>query len=471
MAKTPPHLRAFNIPEICPSRKLSRAVLSYAGEDKKEFISVAWIMEHKHALAQIGDSIRNVDRVSQLEMASCLSISRSTFTKRSMKFSAPDSCPRCGSQRVKILSVSITTRAPGELQCENLSCRHRFTARWDDERRLKQSRIMKKISATHPRWSRRKKREEARRQIRRTRKYLGCIFARNAGFGEANSYAMPEAARPEILKGGRPDDPRFEAAALANQFGDELFDRDAHIKLRYKTLNGFRKSYGWIWHPNLPDARSCVCRLGQSKLEFQGICPKCNGAGFVVSSAALGGSSMPANGRIILHWLLDRGIDEEVRNDSGEITKHRGILEEYTQADIGRALGLNVSTVRRYFRAFRWLNLVRTIPGRVTKDLHGTVVHREPHKILWLPSRTMDEDIARAERDRMDALLSWNRRFLEKRQLEALEQAVELAKRVLGEWEGQEHRLEAFWNEMRRRLAANQDHARLVNVLFPLQRE
>jgi hypothetical protein len=431
-------------------------------------------MEANGAIAAIGDApaSASVHRVSHQQLSLSLGMqSRSTFTKRCMKFSAPDRCPRCGLQSVRILWNSIATRTPGGLQCESPRCRHRFAPRWTEERRLKHGELIKEIGRKHPHWSRPRKRHAALRTVKHRRKYLGSIFVRNGGFGAANSYALPEAARPAILKGGRPDDPTYDAAALARQFGDDLFDRHAHTWLKYASLNGFRKSYGWIWHPNLPDARRCSCRLGQRKLEFVGICPKCNGAGFIITSRALGGKSMPANGRIILHWLLDRGIDEEVRDKENKITKHRGILEHYTQADIGRALGLDVSTVRRYFRAFRWLNLVRTVPGKVTWNTDGSVADREAHKILWLPSRTMDEDVARAEKDRLDALVKWNRRFLEQRQLEALESAVALATQVLGEWEGQEHRLESFWNEMRRRLAARDDHARLVNVLFPLQRE
>lgn len=426
-------------------------------------------MEANGAIAAIGDApaSASVHRVSHQQLSLSLGLqSRSTFTKRSMKFSAPDRCPHCGLQSVRILWNSIATRTPGGLQCESPRCRHRFAPRWTEERRLKHSAIIRTLRGSKS------------QTIHKRRKYLGSIFVRNGGFGVANSYALPEAARPAILKGGRPDDPTYDATALARQFGDDLFDRQAHTWLKYSSLNGFRKSYGWIWHPNLPDARRCSCRLGQRKLEFVGICPKCNGAGFIITSRALPGKdgkpgkSMPANGRIILHWLLDRGIDEEVRDkETNQITKHRGILEHYTQEDIGRALGLDVSTVRRYFRAFRWLNLVRTVPGKVTWNTDGSVKDREPHKILWLPSRTLDEDIARAEKDRLTALLKWNRRFLKDRELEALESAVELAQHVLGEWEGQEHRLESFWNEMRRRLAARDDHARLVNVLFPLQRE
>jgi hypothetical protein len=102
----------------------------------------------------------------------------------------------------------------------------------------------------------------------------------------------------------------------------------------------------------------------------------------------------------------------------------------------------------------------------------GKVVRRDPHKVLYLPTRTMDKELVQSERNRLDAVVKRAERYkLEQRQQECLVKAVALAKQVLDEWQGQEHYLESFWKEMHRRMAGHADHARLVNVLFPLQRE
>jgi hypothetical protein len=391
-----------------------------------------WAMEHAGCLAQLGDPNKNVDRVGQLQIAGMLGITRETVTKRIAKYSAPD-------------------------------------PNWPDPRREAHSRRMRAIAADHPHWNRARRRQEARRAIahqRRIRRNVACILQHNAGFGQANSYAlaMPDQARPAIAPG---QDPTLHAGILAAHFGENVFDRGAQV-------NGYRKSYGWIWHPKLPDARPCACRVGQRKFNFQKVCPKCEGKGFVI------GGSMPDYGRILLHWYLDRGIDQEMR-DGDKITKHRGILEGWTQEAIGRELGMNVSTIRRYERTFKLLNLVRTVAGKVTRhcsrcDVNysgqcgkcgsqaGPVVHRDPHKILWLPSRTLDRDLVKAERDRLEATLALRARWLDRQQLETLKSAVELSLKVLAEWEGHEHRLESFWSEMRRRLAAT---PWLLNVLYP----
>ena len=103
----------------------------------------------------------------------------------------------------------------------------------------------------------------------------------------------------------------------------------------------------------------------------------------------------------------------------------------------------------------------------------GKVVRREPHKIIYLPTRTMDKELCQSERNRLDAVVRKAERMkLQQHQMQCLVAAVELSKQVLGdEFEGFEHYLESFWKEMHRRLAGHDDHARLVNVLFPLQRE
>ncbi|HLW53257.1 MAG TPA: hypothetical protein VKW06_10480 [Candidatus Angelobacter sp.] len=538
--KTPPHFRAYNIPDVTPSRKLWRAHLAYRLGDKKEYLSIMWAMEHAGCLPQLGDPAKNVDRVTQETLAGMLAITRSTTTKRIAKYSAPDPT-------------------------------------WDADRRRRHAEKMRAVAANHPHWTgehggiggsgradtmeadtmfpgavRQPDRRQAdssahvspvagesaesdlfvshrggendgtplatpspvvplagetlvsqglqggmrpssnamvdglsdrpdtvlldgadRNELRHVRKHVACILTHHPGFGQANFYslAMPESARPEIQPG------RNHAAILAAHFGEKLFDSSS-------GLSGFRKSYGWIWHPNLPDARPCECRLGQRKLKFLRTCPTCGGTGRIITSPALGnGPGMPDYGRVLLHWLLDRGIDEEIRGASGQITKHRGILEGWTQEAIGEMVGMNVSTIRRYFKAFRLLNIVRTIPGKVTKrcakcdktytgkcagcgNTGGSVVDRDPHKILWLPSRTLDRDLVRAEKARIEALVAIHRHWLDRRQQEQLENAAALSLSVLEEWSGKEHKLTSFWSEMRRRLAAT---AWLLNVLFPLK--
>jgi hypothetical protein len=495
MAKTPPQLLSFGVRDNIGSKKLSRAPLSCIDPQKKKLIAIWWINQHLGAMAQAGDPAAIVDPVLQDDLAAGLGWARSTYTKNWMMFSAR-SCPKCGGAETKI-------QEDWQIVCAKCGT---LPAEWSDERRLAWSDLMKEIVKAHPRWNRRRRRNEAQRQItaqRRIRKHVACILTRNGGWSQANSYAeaMPDELRPKIE---RQEDPGFEAGILARQFGEKFFDREAYKKLGIPT-NGFDKSVGWNLDPKLPYARKCTCQLrkGQRRFDFQKVCPKCEGRGFVTDGP------MPYLGRLfyqILEGVL--GLRKKISvcrtcneiwdgsrtgcckcGDQGEVTKEAGILEGWRQIDIARIMGCNVSTVRKYEHAYAALMIIRTIPGRVwrkcrkcDREYSGSckscgaqgdkVIRREAHKYLYLPTRTMDRELVQSERNRLDAVVKRNERMkLQQRQMECLVKAVALAKQLLGEWEGQEHYLESFWKEMHRRMAGNADHARLVNVLFPLQRE
>jgi hypothetical protein len=332
------------------------------------------------------------------------------------------------------------------------------------------------------------------------------LITRNPGWRIANRYAhaCDDGKRPKIEETHR------HVAFLAQAFGAHLFSREKQTWLHpQQSLGGYRKSYGWVWDSHLPDAPDCACVTGQLKLDFHEECPRCGGAGFEI------GGSMTGYCRMQLHFLLDRGLDVELRRcgkckktfegnqncsgcgGHGDVFKRRGYLNEnpehgYTEEDIAQALGLHVSTVRKNFKVLKRLNIIRTAAGNVWRKcqndrcrnlpLYNTkcpgcgstsdpIKARDPQIIIFVASRIFDKQIARAERERLDAILRAHRRWLDKKHLAELEAAVELAKKVLDEWEGGEHLLVSFYKEMRRRMAASKIRAKLRNALFPLQRE
>jgi len=340
----------------------------------------------------------------------------------------------------------------------------------------------------------------------RVRQHVAAILARNPGWRVANSYALAcdDGLRPAISAGAN------QVGFLAHTFGADLFSRKKQDWLEdWQSLEGFRRSRGWHFDPNLPNAPDCVCRRGQMKLGFQEICPKCEGRGFLIEG------SMPDYARQVLHWMDDRGMDVELRRcarhkklfeanqcctecgSRGDLHKKRGELNgagsvKYSMEKIAAANGLDVSTLYRYFTVYKRLGLIRTAPGtkyrkcenaRCSKlDLYvdkcpgcgganGAIKKSDPQLIIDLTSRTLDRDMARAERARMDRLVKWHRKWLDQKHQAELESAVAMVKKVLGEWEGKEHLLQSFYSEMRRRLAASNSRANLVNVLFPLQLE
>lgn len=495
MANTPPQLIAHGVDPHSRSRKLSRVVDSYVGPKKKKLKAVRWVMEHLRALAQKGEPGAFAQRKLQDDLADALGIARSTFTKWWMMFSAPGACPKCGSVQVTMLEdFSIVCAKCGPLP-----------AAWDEQRRLEQSELMKGIIKSHPRWNRRKRRNEFQDQLaakRRIRKHVASLITRNAGFGEANSYAdaMPDELRPKIE---HQEDPGFEAGVMAQQFGADLFDREAHKKMGVPT-NGFDMSVGWNFDPKLPYLRQCICQLkkAQRRFSFQKVCPKCEGRGFINT-----GKPMPYIFRMYYQQICNLGLRKKISRcdpcnevwdgsrqccrkcgDKGRVHKESGILTGWTQRKIAALIGCGVDTVRKAEHAYAALMIIRTVHGRAWRKClkcrieysgqckcgtkGGKVVRREPHKVIYLPTRTMDKELCHSERDRLDDVVKRAERYkLEQRQLGSMKLAVELAKQLLNEWQGQEHYLESFWKEMHRRLAGHADHARLVNVLFPLQRE
>lgn len=332
---------------------------------------------------------------------------------------------------------------------------------------------------------------------------MASILTRNSGFAEPNSYrfAIPDEKRPAFKAGAA-----NRSATLQEYFGPHLYGGDP----RWCGFK-FRDALGWLWHRNMPHFPVCVCRLGQRKLDFQHVCPKCGGRGFTVTSPALGnGKGMPVNCKVFVQFLHILGIDSELRycrdhkksfvggkscpvcHSQGVVTKPRGDLAGWTQGpstaghpSIGQVLGQSASTIRKWETICKRGNLLRTIKGRVWKlcsrcQLNysgsrckcgftgGKVERREPHILKWVPSFTLrDRDIARSERERLEAELRRHRRWLDAQVLQGFEKAVELSLKLLGEWTGGEHRLESFWNEMRRRLQHSGSLNCFANALFP----
>ena len=484
--------RDYGIEDRCPSRKVPRALKSYTGPSRSAVLSTLTALYHSGAMSQAGAAPKTAKRIEQERIAPMLGISRPTLTRRISMMSAPDRnwhdyCPvgfKVDEGSNRIVSDRSKQDSPPDI----------YTTR-GTERRRRQSETMQDVVKGHPHW---KARKHKRKRALRIPRQVGCFITRNKGFALANSYslAMPADKVPQIVPR---NDPEHDARVLNEFFGD-MFDPKAYARLGVPT-NGYDRSVGWNWHPNLPYLRTCSCRLGQKKFDFQHVCPKCEGKGFVDDGP------MPDIGRYFYQTLVDLGLKKRLSrcNDCktvwdqskqccpqcgqvGQVIKAAGILRGWTEKDLGQIIGCDVSTLRRYIRSYSYLGLIRVVPGHAFRlcekcsSKHAIneacskcgdlgKIQRHPNEYLDLTDRTMSEDIVKVERERLQASLRLHRRWLEQRQLEQLRQAVELAEKVLGEWSGHEHKLESFWNEMRRRLAASVELSRYQNVLFPVHRE
>lgn len=481
--RTPPNLvQDHNIPEWCASRKLWRAWKAYNGPFRSQILSTLTALQHSGAMAQIGDAPKKVDRITQDDIAAMLGRTRPTVTRRISMIASPD--PHWTDY------CDLRDRESYLLHPEE-------SVMQGEARRRRHSENMRERIKGHPHWHHGDCEHKESKHDRRIRRHIACFITRNKAFACASSYAaaMPADKFPQIASR---QDPAHEAGILFEQFG-ESFNPNTYKELGVPT-NGYDMSVGFNWHPNLPLLVKCSCRMGQGKFDFQKVCPHCGDKGFVQAGA------MPDIGRYFYQTLIDLGLKKRITRcgdcnrvwdqrrtncpscgGPGQVVKEAGVLEGWTQEAIGKLIGAHVSTIRKYEHAYGYLMLIRTVPGRVWKrcskcekefsgrcacgNTGGVVTRRDPHKYLDLTDRTLYQDLANAEKERINAILCLHRRWLDKRQQESLEQAAELAINVLGEWTNREHKLESFYREMRRRMLANAQLARFANVLFPIHRE
>ena len=406
----------MGIPENCGTRLLDRAPLGLRPETgfKKELLAVWWVMQMAKATEETGDSDHHVRRVSQERMAQMLGMDRSTFNRHLQRFSEAD-------------------------------------GRWSPERREKHSRTMKDIARSQGK----SVLDAAMRSVKR----VATFFNKNGGFGMALLYThrLPKELKPTREKR---DCRTRDAEALASHWGEDLFDPTAHV-------NGFKAVDGWLYHPNLRATRRCECHFGQMKFNFQSTCSKCGGKGFHLLD-----DPMPAAGRVFLTGLLMMGIE---KNGSLQMTQER----------IGERLGMDANTVAKYEDMCEDLGIIQCIPGEVFRECtlsgkrftdkcaccgrtDGPVVDRKPHKIVWLPGRVLDADVAQLERERFNAHAARLRKLEE---IQQATQAQQMHHELLTQWKGSQHSLESFQSELRRRLAAAHISQGVINALLPVYRE
>jgi hypothetical protein len=203
------------------------------------------------------------------------------------------------------------------------------------------------------------------------------------------------------------------------------------------------------------------------KFKFQSTCSKCGGKGFHLLD-----DPMPAAGRVLLIGLLMMGIEKN------------GYLQ-MTQEQIGDRLGMDANTVAKYEDMWEDHGIIQCIPGEVFRECtlsgnrftvkcpccgrtEGPVVDRKPHKIVWLPGRVLDADVAQRERDRFNAHAA---RLRKQEEIQQAAQAQQMHHDLLMQWQGSQHSLEAFQTELRRRLADQRISRSVIDALLPVYRE
>jgi hypothetical protein len=279
------------------------------------------------------------------------------------------------------------------------------------------------------------------------------------GIGCVNRYSQrltqdePELTKDKVLKSNDP-------AELARRYGDDLFDP------ALQGASGAGRVALWTFDENMPRPLRCVCRKGQMKFNFSSNCMKCGGKGYTLDPER----KMGANPRVVLTTLQLKGIVSF------------GYLD-MTCAAIGELAGMHEDTVAECLDAWEDIKVLQIVPGKVTYDRAGAVVHRDPQRIIWLPGLLLDDDIVRSETERFATALA---RTLELAKLNGWSQGeIHLARiaalhaELLRRWTMSRHSLGAFWNAMRKLIKVekltphsfNRRTKRWEDYLFPVHLE
>ncbi|MCU1284464.1 MAG: hypothetical protein JWO13_814 [Acidobacteriales bacterium] len=245
---------------------------------------------------------------------------------------------------------------------------------------------------------------------RRSNGHAGHLVNRRRRFAEPNRYSLrlPTAEDPKKLNRYIPGTLRDikEDAGVSH-----LFNEGA---VGFKSWDSFKDVPRWVWDHRLPLSDS-------ARLVFS---------------------------YYVMCGLLDKDGKGHVR---GEVHPK--------QSTVALALGMTKRTVYAANRQLEKLSLIRVAHPKPIVTAGQYV--RGPAKIIYLPVRQLSHEEATAERERYSKALA----SLRDSGHDLL--AAKVHRELLDAWEGKEHCLGAFWNELRRRLADAGVDRQSINGLVP----
>lgn len=237
------------------------------------------------------------------------------------------------------------------------------------------------------------------------------LLDRHRNFARANRYSL---LMPTGRDESRPD--RWLPPSLRDLKEDAgtsaLFDEGAY---GFKSWKGFKDIPLWVWDHRLP-----LSDTARMVLTYYILC-----------------------------GLLDQDGHGHIR---GEIHPK--------QETVAKALGLSRRSVYTANKALEALRIIRVAHPKPIVTAGGQYV-RGPARILYLPVRQLTREEAKAERERYTTAL---RKIRDTRAASAAE---DVHRALLEAWEGQEHCLRAFWNELSRRLHAAGIERATIAALVP----
>lgn len=274
---------------------------------------------------------------------------------------------------------------------------------WTDDDREKHSALQKEVA-------RRKGRRVLDRDRRRSKSGVAVVLNRRRGFAEANRYELriPNAVGGDKYRIGSLRDIKEDPAV--SQFFHAPEDARG-----FKSWDSFKVIPAWVWDERL---------------------------------------DLSYKARLVLTYYIMCGLLDKDKH-TGRV---RGVVNPL-QRTISAALGISVKSIWRANGELARTRLIRVAHPQpiVTNGQHV----RGPAIIIYLPVRQFTAEEADGERDRFARALA---------PLRASADAMAASKvfqTLISEWQGKEHCLGAFWNELRRRLAADGISRSCINGLVP----
>jgi hypothetical protein len=274
---------------------------------------------------------------------------------------------------------------------------------WSDADREKQSLRQKEIA--------RGKGKQIHDRPRRRDRHSGHLVNRRRQFAEPNRYNL---RLPVMMNPEKPDQHFIgslrdikEDAAVSH-----LFDDNA---VGFKSWDSFKDIPRWVWDSRLPLSY-------KARLVFS---------------------------YYVMCGLLDK--DKKTGRVRGEVHPK--------QRTVAAALGMSVRTVYAANNELQEIGLIRIAHPKPIVTAGQYV--RGPARIIYLPVRQLSQEEATAERERYGKALA------AMRDTAHAITAGKLHHELLDAWQGKEHSLGAFWNELRRRLADAGIDRQSVNGLVP----
>lgn len=303
-----------------------------------------------------------------------------------------------------------------ELAAQSSVTRSTFTRRltrfatpdvsWTEDRRAEFSKTQRESAA--------KRGRKVHDRPVRSQRLVGELVTRRRGFAQPNKYNLriPQAMnpdRPECFYPPSIEDLREDATT--SPFFREL-------SAGFKKWQGFGKVQAWVWDARLPV--SDIARLVMTYYQMVGL-----------------GS-----------------VDERTKQVCGVVHPK--------QETVAAACGISVRSVYKANRQWAALGIIRVAhPKPVIKN--GQYV-RGPARIVYLPVRQLTQDEAAVERTRFAAQLARAARHNADFNAHL---ARSLHQELIDTWQGKEHSLGAFYNELRRRMGRGGIGQQTIDLLVP----